>query len=70
MAAHLKLRQNQTAVIEFLVAEGETLVNILRRLQNVYMENTLDCSNVRRWVSRLNDEKVGTASVLAVRPLL
>ena len=26
-------------------------------------ENTLDYSNVRRWVCRLNDEKVGTASV-------
>ena len=63
MAAPLELRQKQRAVIEFLVAEWETPVNIHRRLQNVYMENTLDYSNVGRWVCRLNDEEVGTASV-------
>ena len=63
MAAPLELRQKQRAVIEFLVCEGETPVNIHRGLQNVYKEITLDYSNVRRWVCRLNDEKVGTASV-------
>ena len=32
----------------------------------MYKENTLDYSNVRRWVCRLNDEKMGTASVADV----
>ena len=63
MAAPLELRQKQRFVIEFLVPEGETPVNIHRRLQIVHKENTLDYSNVRRWVCRLNDEKVGVASV-------
>ena len=38
-------------------------MNIHKRLQNVCKENTLHYSNVCRWVCRLNDEKVGTASV-------
>ena len=62
MAAPLELHQKQRAVTEFLLAEGETPVNIHTRLQNVYKENTLNYSNVRRWVCGLNDEKVGTAS--------
>ena len=64
MAAPLELHQKQRAVIEFLVAEGETPVNIHRRFQNACKENTLDYSNVRRWVCRLNDGKLGTASVV------
>ncbi|XP_014791283.1 uncharacterized protein LOC106884420 [Octopus bimaculoides] len=48
---------------EFLVAEGEIPVNIHRRLQNVFEDNTLDYSNVCRWVRRLKDENVGTVSV-------
>ena len=75
MAAHLELRQKQRTVIVFLVAEGEAPVNIHRRLQNVYKENTLNYSNVRRWVYRLTNEKLGTASVAdkprsGVRPRL
>ena len=63
MAAYLELRQKQRAVTDFLVTDGETPVNIHRRLQNMHKENTLDYSNVRRWVCPLNDKKVGTASV-------
>ena len=63
MAAPLELRQKQRAVIEFLVAEGETPVNIHRRLQNVYRDNILDYSNVCMWVSCLKDEKVGSTSI-------
>eukprot|EP00106_Octopus_bimaculoides_P001030 XP_014768472.1 PREDICTED: uncharacterized protein LOC106867913 [Octopus bimaculoides] len=63
MTSPLELCQKQRAVIEFLVAEGETPVNIHRRLQNVFEDNTLDYSNVCRWVRRLKDEKVGTVSV-------
>uniref|UniRef100_A0A0L8FPW5 Mos1 transposase HTH domain-containing protein n=1 Tax=Octopus bimaculoides TaxID=37653 RepID=A0A0L8FPW5_OCTBM len=59
MGAPLELCQKQRAVIEFLVAEGETPVNIHRRLQNVFEDH----SNVCRWVRRLKDEKVGTVSV-------
>ena len=44
-------------MIEVLVFEGETPVNIHKRLKNVYMDNTLDYSNVRRWVQRINDTK-------------
>ena len=43
-------------------------MNIHRRLRNEFEENTLDQSNVRRWVCRLNDDKVGTAST-ADKPL-
>ena len=63
MAAPMELRQKQRAVIEFLVAEGESPVNIHRHLQNVYRDNTLDYSNVCRWVRRLKDEQVGSASI-------
>ena len=63
MAAPMELRQKQRAVIEFLVAEGESPVNIHRRLQNVYRDYTLDYSNVCRQVRRLKDEQVGDASI-------
>ncbi|XP_014774694.1 uncharacterized protein LOC106872283 [Octopus bimaculoides] len=63
MAAPLELHQKQRAVIDFLVAEGEIPVNIHRWLQNVFEDNTLDYSNVCRWVCHLKDEKVGTVSV-------
>ncbi|XP_014781843.2 uncharacterized protein LOC106877454 [Octopus bimaculoides] len=63
MAGPLELRQKQRAVIEFRVAEEETPVNIHQQLQNVFEDNTLDYSNVCRWVHRLKDRKVGTVSV-------
>ena len=52
MAAPLEARQKQRAVIEFLVAEGETSLKIHNRLKNVYKDNTIDYSNVKRWVQR------------------
>ena len=42
MAAPLEARQKQRAVIEFLVAEGETPLRIYNRLKNVYKDNTID----------------------------
>ena len=42
----------QRAVIEFLAAERETLVNIHEGLQRVYHDEALDYSNLRRWASR------------------
>ena len=46
----------QRAVIEFLVAEGETPVNIHKRLRRVYHDEALDYSNVRRWACRLAED--------------
>ena len=68
MAASLEARQKQRAVIEFLVAEGETSLKIHNRLKNVYKDNTIDSSNVKRWVQRFeksteDHEEVGKASV-------
>ena len=52
MAAPLEACQKQRAVIEFLVAEGETPLRIHNWLKNVYKDNTIDYSNVKRWVQR------------------
>ncbi|CAI9715831.1 Hypothetical predicted protein [Octopus vulgaris] len=56
MAALLELRQKQRALIELLVAEGKTHVNIQRR----YVDNTFAYSKICKEVNRLKDEKVGT----------
>ena len=68
MAALLEARQKQRAVIEFLVAEGETPLRIHKRLKNVYKDNTIDYSNVKRWVQRFkksteDHEEVGKVSI-------
>ena len=52
MTAPLETRQKQRAVIKFLVAEVETSQKIHNRLKNVYKDNTIDYSNVKRWVQR------------------
>jgi hypothetical protein len=43
------MRLKQRAVIEFLVAEKESVTNIHRRLQNVYGDNDVDKSTVSHW---------------------
>ena len=43
----------QRAVIEFLVAEKETVVNIHKRLRAVYRSCTVDRSTVGRWSQRV-----------------
>ena len=48
MAAPLEVRQKQRAVIEFLVSEGETPLNISKRLEKVYKSDAIDYSNVKR----------------------
>ena len=68
MAAPLEARQKQRAVIEFLVAEGETFLRIHNQLKNVYKENNIDYSNVKRWVQRFkksteDHEEVGKVSI-------
>ena len=52
MAAPFEARQKQRAVIEFLVAERETSLKIHNGLKNIYKHNTIDYSNVKRWVQR------------------
>ena len=68
MAAPLEARQKQRAVIEFLVAEGETPLRIHNWLKNVYKDNTIDYSNVKKWVQRFkksteDHEEVGKVSI-------
>ena len=53
MAAPLEINMKQRAVIEILVAEGETPVNIHKRLQRVYHDEALNYNNKRRWTCRL-----------------
>ena len=67
IAAPFEARQKQRAVIKFLVAEGETSLKIHNRLKNVYKDNTIDYSNVKRWVQRFkksteDHEEVGKAT--------
>ena len=65
MAALQEVHQKQRAVIEFLVAEGETPLNIHKRLQNVYGDCAIDYSTVKRWVRWVKEsEEVGKASVV------
>ena len=52
IASPFEARQKQRAVIEFLVAEGETSLKIHNQLKNVYKDNTIDYSNVKRWVQQ------------------
>ena len=42
MATPLKVRMRQKAVIKFLVAEGETLINIHKKFQTVYKDEALN----------------------------
>ena len=55
MAASLEACQKQRAAIEFLIAEGEIPLRIHNRLKNVYQDNTIDDSNVKRWVQRFKN---------------
>ena len=68
MAAPLEAHQKQRALIKFLVAEGETPLIIHNRLKNVYKDNTIDYSNVKRWVQQFkksteDHEEVGKVSI-------
>ena len=65
MAAPLEVRQKQRIVIEFLVSEGESPLNISKRLDNVFKNDAIDYSTVKRWVQRFKggEEEMGKASV-------
>jgi len=48
----------QSAVIEFLVKEGNAAEDIYKRLRDVHRNNCLGASSVRRWVKHFKDGKV------------
>ena len=54
MASDMEVRMKQRCVIEFLHAEKITPNDIHRRLLNVYGDQTVDASTVRRWVARFS----------------
>jgi transposase len=53
MASVCDTRYKQRAVVEFLVAEKESVANIQKRLCAVYGSCAVDRSTVRRWVQRV-----------------
>ena len=48
-------RQKQRVVIEFLLSEGETALDISRKMNQVYGDNTIDYSTVMTCVKQSND---------------
>jgi hypothetical protein len=57
------VRSKQRAVIEFLLAENESITNIHRRLTNVYGDMAVDNSTVSRWEKRLVSSEQGQVNV-------
>ena len=54
MASDMEVRMKQRCVIEYLHAEKIAPNDIHRRLLNVYGDQTVDVSTVRRWVARFS----------------
>ena len=54
MASDMEVRMKQICVNEFLHAEKIAPSDIHRRLLNVYGDQTLDVSTVRRWVAHFS----------------
>ena len=50
----MEVRMKQRCVIEFLYAEKNAPNDIHQRLLNVYGDQTVDVSTVRRWVARFS----------------
>jgi len=53
----------QHAVIEFLTAEKVPPIEIHRRMQAIYGDQSADVSTVRRWVRRFKDGELGQADL-------
>jgi histone-lysine N-methyltransferase SETMAR len=53
--------QKQRAVIEFLKKEGCRMSDIHRRLQDVYGDDTIDRSNVYRWMKKFKEGETSIA---------
>ena len=60
MASDMEVRMKQRCVIEFLHAEKIAPNDINRRLLNVYGDQTVDVSTVRRWVARFSTVATAT----------
>jgi len=54
IVSHMEVRMKQRCVIEFLHAGKNAPNDIHRRLLNVYGDQTVDVSTVRRWVARFS----------------
>lgn len=63
MASVSDIRHKQRAVIEFLVAEKETVGNIHKRLCKVYGTSAVDRSTVGRWARRVAASEGGAAEL-------
>ena len=59
MESEVDARIKQRCVIEFLTAEGIAPIDIHRRLGKFYGDDTIDVSNVRRWVRHFQDGEKG-----------
>ena len=58
----MSTRLKQRAVTEFLSAENVTPVEIHRRLQAVYGENTVNRTTVNRWAIKFREYEPGRAN--------
>ncbi|XP_065596385.1 high mobility group protein HMG-I/HMG-Y isoform X2 [Cyrtonyx montezumae] len=69
MASDIEVRMKQWCVIEFLHAEKIEPIDIHRRLLNVYGDQTVDVSTVRRWVpqGRMSDAGAKPSQPLATK---
>ena len=59
----------QHAVIEFLTAEKLPPIESHRRMQDVYGDQCVDVSTVRRWVRRFKDKELGQADLSDKTPV-
>jgi hypothetical protein len=66
MASVSDTRYKQRSVIEFLVAEKESVGNIHKRLCIVYVSCAVDRSTVGRWVQRVKASGSGETEILEV----
>jgi len=57
-------------VIEFLTAEGEMPIRINEKLKNVYWDEAVDVSTVRRWFIAVNKLKDKQGLLTSVRQWL
>jgi hypothetical protein len=57
------VHSKQRAVIEFLLAENESITDIHRHLTNVYGDMAVDKSTVSRWAKRLASSEQGQGNV-------
>jgi hypothetical protein len=55
--------RERRAVIEFVLAENESITNIHRHLTNVYRDMAVDKSTVSRWAKRLASSEQGQSNM-------